>query len=340
MGTPRQVVPAYRSGLPDYALRFVAEVAGRAPSVHNTQPWLIRGDRDGAVELLADASRQVHHADPGGRELIISCGGALFGLRLGIGLLGYEPQVDLFPDGVEGEVLAVLRRGRATEVDPTDRAMLSALTRRHTHRGAFTAEPVAPQLVTSLQRVVAAEGAELTVLTGARRTELATLVQEAEDRQQADPDYRQELRVWTPGRQGREDGVPTTAYAATPVAASAGELAARDFGMGRRGQGHLVPRHAGGATTVMALSTASDDRRAWLAAGAALHHALLVAADSWVFASLHTQPLQVPEVRDDVRSLVGAGPVQMLLTLGHAHVAPTTPRRPVHDVLVIEPAAG
>ena len=45
---------------PDLAERagYLVEVAARAPSVHNTQPWrfAVTGD---AIELYADASRQL-----------------------------------------------------------------------------------------------------------------------------------------------------------------------------------------------------------------------------------------------------------------------------------------
>jgi hypothetical protein len=45
--------------------------------VHNTQPWrfTVTGQ---AIELYADASRQLME-DLAGREMIISCGAALFG---------------------------------------------------------------------------------------------------------------------------------------------------------------------------------------------------------------------------------------------------------------------
>ncbi len=72
-------------------------MAGRAPSVHNTQPWKFR-PRDHSIELLADARRLLPAIDPAGRELLISCGAALFGLRLGLRSVGRLPIVDLLPD--------------------------------------------------------------------------------------------------------------------------------------------------------------------------------------------------------------------------------------------------
>src|SRR6476469_213453 len=58
----------------------------RAPSVHNTQPWRwqLQGD---VITLFADFDRQLPANDPGGRDLLISCGAA--GHRGG-GVLGHE----------------------------------------------------------------------------------------------------------------------------------------------------------------------------------------------------------------------------------------------------------
>ncbi|MDQ2875014.1 MAG: hypothetical protein M3Y33_09580, partial [Actinomycetota bacterium] len=79
--------------------------AGRAPSLHNSQPWRfrVRGD---VVELHADPGRALRQVDPEGRELVISCGAALFGLRLGLRRLGYVPRVELRPDPGQPGLLA------------------------------------------------------------------------------------------------------------------------------------------------------------------------------------------------------------------------------------------
>src|SRR5262249_34779506 len=47
--------------------------ATRAPSVHNSQPWLFRVVDDG-VEVFADWRRQLTVGDPSGRALRVSCG--------------------------------------------------------------------------------------------------------------------------------------------------------------------------------------------------------------------------------------------------------------------------
>src|SRR5690242_21464883 len=56
---------------------------------------------------------------------------------------------------------------------------------------------------------------------------------------------------------------------------------------------------------------------------------------AWVSASLHTQPLEVPAIRDLIRvRLALPGVAQMLLEFGPAHSGMASPRRPVPDLLV------
>src|SRR4029079_2769137 len=90
------------------------EVAARAPSVHNTQPWRFTVTEQ-AVELYADPGRQLLE-DPAGGEMIISCGAALFGLRLAIRSLGYQPEADLFPEPGQRRLLAPGRAGSPAPV--------------------------------------------------------------------------------------------------------------------------------------------------------------------------------------------------------------------------------
>src|SRR5258708_33440700 len=67
--------------------------AARAPSIFNTQPWLF-GVTTYTIELYADPSGKLR-TDLTGRQMLISCGAALFGLRLAVRALGYRPVCSL-----------------------------------------------------------------------------------------------------------------------------------------------------------------------------------------------------------------------------------------------------
>ena len=115
--------------------------AVRAPSSHNTQPWVFAG-RDGGVALLADRTRALPVNDPHDRELTISCGAALFTLRLAARARGLGERTRILPEPDDPDLLAMveLKGGRAAA--PGDAALLAAVASRRTHRGAFRPDPV------------------------------------------------------------------------------------------------------------------------------------------------------------------------------------------------------
>jgi len=129
--------------------------------------------------------------------------------------------------------------------------------------------------------------------------------------------------------------VPASAFA--PAGATGpGRLAQRDFDLGR--QVGLLPAPSPdepppAATAV--LLTAGDLRIDWLRAGQALHRILAHAATARVFASLNTEPLEFPVIRDLIRTrLALPGAPQMLLQFGLARAGLATPRRAVPEVLI------
>src|SRR6478609_2078153 len=71
--------------------------ATRAPSLHNTQPWAFTV-QPRRILVHADPARQLPESDPTGRSLLISCGAALFNLRVAAAHLGMHPRVRVLPD--------------------------------------------------------------------------------------------------------------------------------------------------------------------------------------------------------------------------------------------------
>jgi nitroreductase len=322
---------------------YLIEVASRAPSVHNTQPWRFKISEH-ALELHCDASRQLLE-DQAGREMLISCGAALYGLRLGIRSLGYRPEVELFPGPVSQLPLARVRLGDAVPVTSDERKLLQAVPHRHTHRGPFESDPLPTGLLTRLQDDVTAEGATLAVIPpGAGYDKLAAILATWSRRRDLYPTSQAEIQSqaetarWTRdvGSQAR-DGVPAHAFPAAH-GHQAGRWPQRDFDLGR-GWG-LLPQGGSPAPATAILVTAGDNEEDWIRAGQALQRLLLRAASQWAFASLQTEPLQAPATRSLIRySLARPGWPQMLLQFGVARTTHPTARRPAPEVTRDAPSA-
>src|SRR5947208_16648168 len=100
--------------------RWAVEQACRAPSIHNTQPWRFRWDGTG-FELRADTVRGLTASDPDGRELVLSCGAALYNLRLALCKLGYSAVVKPLPDRRNPRFLARVDVAESGPADPDTR---------------------------------------------------------------------------------------------------------------------------------------------------------------------------------------------------------------------------
>jgi nitroreductase len=317
---------------------YLVGVAARAPSLHNTQPWrfTVRGD---AIELRADTSRQLR-ADPDGREMLISCGAALYGLRLAVRSLGYLPEAELLPGAARGRPIARVRLGPAVPMTAEERTMLAAVPHRHTHRGPFESGPLPAGLLARLQDDARAEGATLTeIAPRPAREQLNALVADSAARQ--DRELRTRAEIWRWSRDATSpdrDGVPAHAFTAGP-GRRPGRLPQRDFDLGR-GLG-LLPADGPAPPVTAVLLTHGDGQEEWLRAGQALQRLLLRAASQWVFASLNTQPLEDAGARKLIRDRLGLpGAPQMLLALGVSRTTHPTARRAPGDLIDTTPATS
>jgi hypothetical protein len=316
-------------------IRWAVEQACRAPSVHNTQPWRFRF-ADRTFELWADTSRGLTASDPDGRELVISCGAALYNLRVALRKLGYSAVVHALPDRRQPRLLARVAVSESVPADAAARRAYAALSRRHTHRGGFDERPLPPALAVRLQEAAEAEGGQLIFVhhPGQRRRVLQ-IARAAERALSADGGVVSELAEWTPAPgSGRRDGVPAAAYARAP-AGDPDDIQSRNFDLGRD-YGALDPV-VSPPGTVAVLATEGDLEPDWLAGGQALEHVLVTAAEHWVFAAMHSQVAEVDDLRAELRrELCASSHPHLLLRFGFAGNAPLTPRRPVADVLETE----
>lgn len=320
-------------------LRQAVEAAVWSPSVLNTQPWWFElgGDRIG---LYADVERRLDVADPDGREMLISCGAALFSLRTAIRHFGNEPKVRLLPDPGRPSLLAELVLGGPAVESGDSGRLFREIRRRRTHRGAFRPAPTPTALLSRLRDEARQEGAIFRVVVDSRtRDALAALSEAAEHVQRLDPGLVAETARWAPAPGSRRhDGVHEFAYP-REYTRTEPQFAGRDFarghGWGTGSADPAGPLRRGATGVVVVLTTVDDTRKDWLRAGQALQRILLLAsAEGDLSAAFHTQALEVPELREFIRTRFCSGDhPQMILRLGVADSELNTVRRPVAEVV-------
>jgi nitroreductase len=306
----------------------VLEAATKAPSMHNTQPWRFRVlQQIQTIELRADPRRVLRSRDPSGRAVHIACGAALFNMRLAAAVAARQPVVQLLPDPGQPLLVATIRLGAPHRLQPQERALHSAIMRRHTNRRPFSGRPVPPGVLAELTEAASLEGAILHILDPDETIRVLKLAQEAECGQWADPGYSADLAQWAGGVRDTA-GIP--GFALGPRSPDS-PAAVRDFTPGR-------PAPPGDewfeeSPQLAVLSMQFGGRMDWLRAGQALQRVLLAATGRGIAACPLAQPLETADawLARDPRN--GSEQPQMILRIGSGLPVPASPRRPLADVL-------
>lgn len=309
----------------------------RAPSSHNTQPWLFRVRAD-AVELHADRIRALPVNDPHDRELVLSGGCALMNLRVAAEAAGFAAEVERLPDRGDPDHLATVHLSLASPGRPTAEtgalaSLRASIEARRTWRRRFRESPVPGEAQRALETAALAEGVRwVPLLTDDRRYRVAELVYAGDAVQWASPAWRRELAAWMHPRR-RGDGL-TVPGLALPAA----QQVVRTFDMGG-GVGARDRDLAEGSPLLALLETEEDGVLDWLRAGEALERVLLEGVRHGLQASFLNQPVQVPSIRPRLRDFLGlAGHPQVILRFGvpDGEVRPS-PRRPLEAFLALDP---
>ncbi|ALP67286.1 MULTISPECIES: Acg family FMN-binding oxidoreductase [Paraburkholderia] len=317
-------------------LRFALQYAVLAPSNHNTQPWRFMIDGS-TVQVCVDRLRALPVVDPFDRGLIISCGAALFNLRVALSHFGFSYAITLFPSDPDPDVVALVHVSRDGRGDAAVASLFDAITRRVTTRAPFADQPVPADVQQKLADACEAEGAFAGCLHArADRQAIAQLVAEADHTQFADPRFRRELAVWIHPRRV-DDGMPAYGTAVSGLLDFAVPLVSAVVRVFDAGAGtpathrHLVD----GSPLIVGIATSRNDREAWVAAGQALERMLLVATAEGLTASYLNQPIEVSTLRLQISGLLhlDATP-QLLLRVGRGPQAAHSPRRPLADVVI------
>lgn len=311
------------------ALAEAAASAGYAPSIHNTQPWRWRVLPD-RLELRADRSRQLAVADPEGRLLVVSCGGALHHARIALAAQGLSVAVDRLPDPGDPDLLAALTVTGREPVTPAVMRLVQAAQVRHTDRRPVTDAPVPAAALEAIRGAVTAEGLEVHFLTPDQTRELAASAARAAHIEAADPAIAEELAYWS-GRGPDGTGMPASVLPATQPQTT---VPNRDFGAGAL---PIEPGHDRAARYGV-LFGPDDEPDTWLRAGEALSAAWLTATEQGLSVLPLSAVIEVTVTREALhRMLAGIGQPYLVLRLGVAdpdHAGPPhTPRMPAAQVV-------
>ena len=275
--------------LPPDIERIVQDVQ-RAPSIFNTRPWWFQfrppdhielwlsanmGERGGAARARARGGAARVHARDGAararardnvararaREYVISCGAALFNLRLAIRMAGHDLVVWQLPDPAYADPMhppALLASveivtGRVKKPRTWEQGLYAAIGQRHTSRQPYRILPAPLPIITAMEDAAAQEGAYLRLLHRRQARTWMRLAAKVDGDPAFSPPFRNHV---SPANYG-------------PPPKNRDPRTRKDFWAG--GEKRRFERKP----QLMALSTDDDGPADWLQAGQALQRAIL-----------------------------------------------------------------
>lgn len=315
-------------------IKNAVQLACRAPSLHNSQPWHWVAE-DGTVALYLDKDRVLYSTDHSGREALIGCGAALDHFRVAMAAAGWTANVDRFPNPNNPLHLASIDFSPMEFVTEGHRHRADALLLRRTDRLPFAEPPDWDSVESQLRSAVRGDAVRLDVIADELRPELAEASQLTESLRLYDSSYHTELSWWTGPFETRE-GIPHSSLVSAP------ESDRVDIGRNfpvtnntdrRLGFGH---DHA----KILVLSTYDNDRDSVLRCGETLSAVLLDAAMAGLATCTLTHITELRASRNIVASLIEQTTTpQVLIRVGQIpaieDVPSATPRRPIDEVFEV-----
>jgi hypothetical protein len=312
------------------------ELACRAPSIHNSQPWRWVATRT-AAELFLDPHRVVHSHDSVGREAIISCGAVLDHFRIAMAAAGWTTNIEQFPDPNNLDHLASIDFAPLDRITEVWREGADAILLRRTDRLPFRAPRDWEAFEPVLRSTVDNDLVTLDVLAEDMRSRLAEASRLTDVMRRDDDSYHRELQWWTaPFRM--DEGVPRSAL----ISDSERQRVEVNRSFPPGGHGDRRGATPQDEAKILVLSTPEDSGEDALNCGRVLSTVLLDCTIARLATCTLTHITELEASRDIIRDLIGtASYPQVLIRVGSVtaveQTPAPTPRRPLLDVLEIRP---
>ncbi len=315
---------------------FLLNYAVLAPSSHNTQPWIFKV-YDDKIKLFADISRAMPVSDSYNRELVISCGAALGNFEIAANYFGLSCRFDYLPDERDRTHLVNIHLIVGHTVTAMDRKLFSAIKDRATNRNEFGAYSLPSSANAFLVKEAEKLGIELKLIEDkAKRSAIAELIIEADQKHFSNPQYREELSKWLRANNGEQtDGISSSASWTPNFVAKIESMIIKKFDVGSgvaARDKELIEQSA----MLAVIATEKEEPTQWIATGVFLSRILLYFTAIGVAAGYLNQAIEILEIRKLLREQTGiAGYPQLVLRMGKAKNARPAARRPLEDVVKV-----
>ena len=306
-------------------LLFLIEQAVKAPSGHNTQPWLFRIGKT-EIDICPDYSRALPVVDPNNRELFVSLGCAAENLCIAASHKGYRTTVTVAEDGT-----ICIRLDRQSDVTPSP--LFAQIALRQTNRRVYDGRMIPAADIDRLRAVEVAPSVSVHFYERGTLAfdAIAELIYRGNSLQMQDDAFKAELRSWMrynkKHRDAQHDGLSYDVFGAPNLPRFISENVIAGA-LNERSQNRADRKKIASASHLILLTTHDNTQKQWVALGRTLERLLLTSTAIGLAHAYLNPPNELPELAHelaDTLDLPGEYPT-ILLRIGYAKRIPHSVR--------------
>jgi hypothetical protein len=317
---------------PDFL--FMVEQAVKAPSGHNTQPWLFK-IYESSLEIRPNMTKSLSVVDPDNRELFISLGCAAENVCLAAAQKGYSTSVSVASDGV---ITIELHKLDGVEKSP----LFAQIPIRQTNRSVYRGKMIPSDTVALLKKIPMLDQVQLYAYANkSREFEIVKLlVERGNTLQMKDQLFTDELKSWMRFNESSSkktgDGLSYYSVGAPSMPTFiAKPLVGSYLTPEKQNKGDMEKIES--SSHIVLLTTKHNTIGEWVALGRSLQRVLLQTT-AWNIANAYlNQPCELPQLREELKTQLhlpeGEYPT-ILLRIGYAEKVPYSKRKDVKESLL------
>lgn len=308
---------------------FIIEQTVKAPSGHNTQPWLF-GIDENYIRIYPDISKCLPIVDPDNRELFVSLGCAVENFFWAAQKRGYNVTFDIRKDG---EVFAILTC--AKEKNDSVLEMFNQISVRQTNRKIYSGEKISSDIIGVLESVSWTDCVKVHLFPNRSDSFdlLKNYIVNGNTIQLRDKVFKNELKKWMrynyKHAMETKDGLSYSVFGAPDLPRFVSELV-MEICLNPLIQNRSDSKKIESSSHFTLFTVSENDIINWIMLGRVLQRFLLKATQCGIACAFMNQPCEIAELSVTLRqNLFLSGYPVILLRVGYALPAAHSLRRPL-----------
>ncbi|MCC8036076.1 MAG: nitroreductase family protein [Rikenellaceae bacterium] len=314
---------------------FMIEHAVKAPSGHNTQPWLFIVNED-YIQILPDYDKSLPIVDPNNRELFISLGCAAENLCIAASQRGYHTDLSISEEGI-----ITIHLNKDENVQPD--TLFDQITIRQTNRSIYNERVISTDLIGLLKSVFKTSSVNAYFYKNGTTefNSITDYVLAGNETQMLNKEFTDELKSWIrynkKHRDKTNDGLSYAVFGApnlprfiiAPIISSH---------LKYKKQNKVDRKKIASSSHFILLTTPDSTPCEWIKLGIVLERCLLKATESGIAHAYMNQPIEVEELSEGITQTLNI-PNEfpaILLRIGYGEIRPYSKRKDIHEVILSE----